>query len=156
MAVTTSGQYADYDNVKDTFPVSAALTGTITKANDGSLIIGTGTLFGDELENGQWIYVAAISEFQQIERIISDTELRLYKPFVGSVSGATPRRIPRQTYKSISWKIDSTGTAKINNITFEAGDSATLPFDEIGRTRPDPILIDSTVNGNNVYVQFTY
>ncbi len=156
MAVTISGQYADYDNVKDTFPQSASLTGTITKANNGSLIVGTGTLFTDELETGQWIYIAAINEFQQIRSISSDTELYLYKPFVGAVSGATPRRVPRQSYKSISWKIDSTGTAKINNITMEAGTSGTLGFDEVGRTRPDPILIDSDTNNNKVYVQFTY
>lgn len=156
MAVTISGQYADYDNVKDTFPQSSSLTGTITKANNGTLIIGTGTLFTLELQTGQWIYIAAINEFQKIRSISSDTELYLYEPFVGAVSGATPRRIPRQTYKSISWKIDSTGTAKINNITFEANNSGTLGFDEVGRVYPDPILIDSTEAGNNVYVQFQY
>lgn len=156
MAVTINGQYAEYSNVKDTFPVSTSLTGTVSSANNGEFLVGVGTLFGTELEIGDWIYIAANNEFRQVRSISSNTELYLYKAFTTPLSGATPRRIPCQTYKSISWAIDSTGTAKINNFTFEANKSGTLGFDEVGRVRPDPILIDTTTNGNKVDVQFQY
>ena len=66
MAVTINGQHGTYSNVKDTFPQSSALTGTISSVNDGTLIIGVGTLFLTELSRGEWIYVAAETEIRQI------------------------------------------------------------------------------------------
>lgn len=152
MAVTISGQHADYDNVKDTFPQSTSLTGTITAVNNNTLVIGTSTLFTSELQVGEYIYIAAQSVFRKIRRINSDTELVLETAFDSAVSGATPRRVPVQGYRMISWGIDSTGTAKIDNITFQASMSGTLSY--MGGKRPEPILIDSTANGNNVYVEF--
>lgn len=153
MAVTISGQHADYDNVKDTFPQSTTLTGTITAVNNNTLIKGTGTAFETELQAGEWIYIEAQSAFRQIRAINSNTELVLWSAFPAAVSGATPKRVPNSGYRMISWSIDSAGTAKIDNITFEAGDSGTLSY--MGGKRPSPILIDSTANGNNVYVEFT-
>lgn len=142
MAITQTDQYTLYSDVHDTFPVSSALTGTITKANNGELIIGSGTAFGTELQIGEWLFIAAIDEVRQIRSIASDTELYLYRAFDGAVSGATARRTPRQTYMSISWKVtDTTDAAKINGISQAAGTSATLEFDQVGRIRPKPITI---------------
>lgn len=154
MAVTISGSHGDYDNVKDTFPQSTALTGTITAVGNNEQIVGTGTLFTTELQVGEYIYIAAQSCFRKIRSITDDTNLYLYptQSFPSAVSGATPRRVPKNTYHSISWAIDADGTAKIDNITFPASQSGTMA--EVGGKRPEPILIDSTGTGNNVYIEF--
>lgn len=152
MAVTISGQHADYDNVKDTFPQSTALTGTISAVNNDTLIIGSGTAFTTELQVGEYIYIAAQSAFRQIRAINSDTELVVKSAFPSAVSGATPKRVPVQGYRMISWAIDADGTAKIDNITFPASQSGTLDYS--GGKRPEPVLIDSTANANNVYLEF--
>lgn len=154
MAITTNGQYAEYNDVKDTFPVSTSLTGTVSSANNGEFIVGSGTLFTTELQTGEWLYVADQDDFRQIRSISSDTELYLYSAFSTALSGDTARRIPRQTYKSISWEVTAAADAEINNISQAAGSSATLPFDAIARMRPDPILINAT--GAVVKVQLTY
>lgn len=155
MAVTISGSHGDYDNVKDTFPQSTSLTGTIDAVANGEQIVGTGTLFTTELQIGEYIYIASQSAFRKIRSITDDTNLYLYPAQAfptPTFSGATPRRVPKNTYHSISWAIDATGTAKIDNITFPASQSGTMS--EVGGKRPEPILIDSTENSNNVYIEF--
>ena len=153
MAVTISGSYAAYDNVKDTFPQSTALTGTIDGVNNGTLIIGTSTLFTTELQVGEYIYIAAQSSFRKIRRINSDTELVLQSAFpTATFSGATPLRVPEQTYRTISWAIDADGTAKIDNITLPASQSGSADIQ--GGKRPEPILVDSTDNSNIVNLMF--
>ncbi len=156
MAITINGQYATYENVKDTFPVSTALTGTVSAVNNGELIVGSDTAFSTELQTGEWLYIPSITQIRQIKSIASDTELYLYSAFSVAVSGLDASKTPKQTYKSISWKIDSTAGASINGQVFEANNSGTLGFDEVGRTRPDPIIIDSDTTGNKVYLQFQY
>ena len=153
MAVTINNQHGTYSNVKDTFPQSTTVTGTITKAN-ATMIVGTGTAFSTEFQVGEWIYVAGITEIQQIELIVSDTELYLKEQFSGAVSGAAYKRVPRFTYRGVSWLIDGDGTAKIDNQTFEAGKSGGLTY--MNAKRPRPIIIDSTANGNEVYIEILY
>ena len=151
MAVTINNQHVTYANVKDTFPQSTSVSGTITKAG-ANLIVGVGTAFTTEFQAGEWIYVAGITEIQQIEQITSDTELYLKSQFSGAVSGATYKRVPKFTYRSISFKIDSSGTAKIDGQTMDAGTSGALSY--ANAKRPRPIIIDSTTNANNVIVEF--
>lgn len=150
MAITSNNQYYTYTDVKDTFPVSTSVTGTITKAG-ANLIVGTGTLFTTEFQSGEWLYVAGITEMQQIDWIQSDTELVLKQQFTGAVSGATYKRVPRQTWRTISWKIDDAAAALINGQTFPAESTATLNYQNA--RRPDPIIIDSDTNSNSVFVQ---
>lgn len=153
MAVTINNQHGVYDNVKDTFPQSTALTGTVSTANNKTLIIGVGTLFSSELQVGEWIFDTTNSEIKQIQSIQSDTELTLKEPFTNSLSGATVKRTPRQTYRMASFRIDDTATAKIDGIEFLANQSGTMGLDEVSRKRPNPIIIDSTTNGNKVYIE---
>lgn len=152
MAVTSSGSFMAYDNVKDTFPQSTALTGTISAVNNNTLIIGSSTLFTTELQVGEYIYIAAQSAFRKIRRINSDTELVIQSAFPSAVSGATPLRVPEQTYREYSLVIDSAGTAKIDNITLPASTAIGRPM--TGGKRPEPVLIDSTANANIVNVEF--
>ncbi len=155
MAVTISGSHGDYDNIKDTFPQSTSITGstTIDAVNNGTLITGTGTLFTTEFQVGEYLYIPDYSEFRKIESINSDTEMVIKSAFTtATFSNQTAKRVPMNTYRMISWSVDAAGTAKIDNITMEAGDSGTLSM--IGGKRPEPILIDSTANSNNVFVEF--
>jgi len=153
MAVTINNQHGTYANVKDTFPQSTSVSGTITKAG-ANLIVGVGTAFTTEFQAGEWIYVAGITEIQQIEQITSDTELYLKQQFSGAVSGATYKRVPKFTYRAASWKIDSTGTANIDGQTIDASTSGALSY--MNAKRPRPIIIDTTTNGNKVYIEILY
>ena len=156
MAVTISGSHGDYDDVKDTFPQSTSITGetTIDAVNNGTLITGTGTLFNTEFQVGEYLYIAAYSEFRKIVSINSNTELVIASPFTtATFTNQTAKRVPKNTYRMISWAIDAAGTARIDNRTFLAGQSGTLSM--IGGKRPEPILIDSTANGNNVNIEFS-
>ena len=155
MAVTINGQHGTYSNVKETFPQSSALTGTISSVNDGTLIIGVGTLFLTELSRGEWIYVAAETEIRQVREVMSDTELILEREFTNTLSGATPRLTPRQTYREISWRIDSAASAKIDNIEMQAGQAGTLSLTRVNNygKRPAPVIFDSTENSNTIYLE---
>lgn len=153
MAVTINNQHGVYDNVKDTFPQSTTVSGTITKAN-ATMIVGTGTAFSTEFQVGEWIYVAGITEIQQIELIVSDTVLYLKEQFSGAVSGAAYKRVPRFTYRGISWKVNSSGTAKIDNQTFDASTSGALSY--MNAKRPRPIIIDTTASANKVFIEILY
>lgn len=150
MPITQNGQHLTYDNVKDTFPISTALTGTVTAAGPARLI-GTGTLFTTQLQVGEWVYIAANTECRQIKHILSDTELVLDQAFAAAVSGATPRRVPRQTWRGISWLINGTTTAVIDGQTFEAGKSGSLSY--MGGRRPNPIIVDSAAVAGKVFLE---
>jgi len=69
----------------NTFPLSSAATGTITKVNNKK-IVGVGTLFTTEFAIGDWIYVVAINEISQIANIVNNLELTLVSAFTGAVS----------------------------------------------------------------------
>lgn len=151
MAVTSNGEYFLYSNVKDTFPQSSTLTGTVTITNGELLVTGSGTSFGSEIQRGDWLYDVTNGLLYQVSRVISDTELTIDKR--ATATSTSVKKTPKQFYSSIAWAIDNAGTAKINGLTFPAEQSATREIDVISRKRPDPILIDSTTNGNVVYVQ---
>jgi hypothetical protein len=129
------------------------MTGTVTAANNG-LLVGTSTLFKSELEVGYWIYIAAKTECRKVTHILSDTELVLDQPFAAAVSGATPRLVARQPYRGISWLVDADGSAKIDGQTLEAGKSGSVSY--MGGKRPIPVIIDSTTNGNEVFIEILY
>lgn len=158
MAVTINGQHGTYSNVKDTFPVSTTLTGTVSSVNDKTRIVGSGTAFLTEISRGEWLYVAAETEVRQVREVLSNTELILEEKFTNTLTGATAKRVPRQTYRSISWLIDDDGTAKIDGQTFPAGKSGTLGLTRVNETgkRPAPIIIDSTTNANEVFIEIQF
>lgn len=158
MAVTINGQHGTYDNVKDTFPLSTILTGTISSVNNHERIVGSGTAFLTEISRGEWLYVAAETEVRQVREVLSDTELILEENFTATLSGATAKRTPRQTYRSISWLVDDAGTAKIDGQTFPSGKSGTLALTRVNETgkRAAPIIIDSTTNGNKVFIEIQF
>lgn len=80
-----------YDVVtdKNTFPSNrTTLTGTISAGAGDTRIVGVGTLFTTELEEGGWIYVAAEDMVREIKDILDDLTLVLREGFVGILAGA--------------------------------------------------------------------
>lgn len=152
MAVTINGQHGTYTNILDTFPQSTALTGTVTITNGSRIVTGSSTAFGDELQNNEWLFDTTNKKLYKIARVVSDTELILQDE--ASAGSTSVKRTPRQTYSLVSWKIDSTNAASIDNIAFEADNSGSISIDPVSRVRPNPIIIDSTANSNTVYVEF--
>ena len=161
MAVTTNqtGRLvdADYDNVKDTFPVSSAGTGTISTVNGADrFVVGVGTSFLTEVEVGEFIWFKTADELAKVESIVSDTELYLVSAPATTATGDTFGVVPKVPYSSISWMIDADGAADVNGVTYPANTSRVYgngkPNTSGGGRRLTPLLIDATANANNVYV----
>lgn len=161
MAVTTeiSGSIlqADYDNVKETFPESAAGAGTVSTVNGANLlVIGSGTAFTTAVEVGDWIWFKTADELAEVVSVVSDTELYLKATPGTTATADTYGIVPKISYKSISWMIDADGVADVNRITFPADTtnvySSGKPNTNGGGRRVPPFLIDTTASANNVYV----
>ena len=60
------------------------LTGIFSFSNNSTIVTGTNTIFTTELSPDQWIH--SVSEFYpvKIKNILSDTQLELYTPYLGS------------------------------------------------------------------------
>jgi hypothetical protein len=161
MAVTTetSGSItqADYDNVKETFPVSTAGAGTVSTVNSANLLVsGSGTAFTTAVNVGDWIWFKTADELAEVASIVSDTELYLKASPGTTATGDTYGVVPKMNYKSVSFMIDADGVADVNRITYPADTtnvfSSGKPNTSGGGRRLDPLLIDSTASTNNVYV----
>jgi hypothetical protein len=89
--LTGTASYDRYPNITGTiaFPLLRPLTGTVT-VND-NILTGTGTLFGDELEVGDTIYLG--TEGRTVLSITSDTTLSVNDSYIGgNVAGQTMLR----------------------------------------------------------------
>lgn len=157
MAVSINGGNAKYENVKDTFPQSASVTGTISTGSRKDLIAGSSTLFLTELQVGDYIWDTANDEVARVRTINSDTELVLEEELSNTLSGTSNwKKVTGTQYQSISWLINSTSGENIDGQLKPDGASATLQYGgDPYRYRPvKPIIIDSTVNGQAVEVSF--
>lgn len=149
MAITINNSagatYANYANVKDTFPVSSAGAGTVQVAD--RTVIGTNTTFTTSFKKGDFIWVKDNDNLRRIENILSDTLLTLQHPATTEAS-STYGIVKRMGYESVSWAIDDIGTAAIDGVTMLKNMSDTYDCDETFT----PVLIDSTGNSNSVIV----
>ena len=160
MAVTINIQSgvadASYDNVKDTFPQSAAPTGgTVSTSGRKDYIVGSGTSFLSDFKLGDYIWFTTTDEVVKISNIVSDTELYINKELSGAVSGVAFKVVPREGWKMVSVAVDGAGAANINNIQYPASYSVSYGNGRTvsnGGRRQEPVLIDSTVSGNVVLV----
>ncbi len=148
---------ASYDNVKETFPVSTSGTGTLSTVNGlDTRVIGVGTSFLTEAKKGDYIWFTTTDELREIESIADDLTLTLKFPVDTTVTGVAFSVVPRNGYRNVSWGIDSAAGADINGISYEASMSRSVgnskPNGQGGGSRIAPLLIDSTVNSNIVFV----
>jgi hypothetical protein len=149
---------ASYDNVKETFPESVAPTsGTVSTVNGlNTRVIGVGTVFLTDVKKGDSIWFPVNDEVREVESVCDDLTLTLKFPVDTTVTGEAFKIVPKNGYSIVSWGVDSTAGADINGISYEASMSRTIgnqqPIGQGGGKRIAPLLIDSTVNGNIVYV----
>tara|TARA_R110002096_G_scaffold101463_2_gene224297 strand:+ start:523 stop:1017 length:495 start_codon:yes stop_codon:yes gene_type:complete len=148
---------ASYSNVKDTFPESVVGVGTISSVNGlNTRIIGVGTSFLTAAKKGDYVWFKGNDELREIESVCDDLTLTIKFPVDVTATGDTFGIVPRNGYRAISWGVDSTAGADINGISYEASMSRSIgnskPNGEGGGSRIAPLLIDSTVNGNIVFV----
>lgn len=126
---------------KDTFPASTALTGTVSNGYRNDSLIGTGTAFTTECQEGDWFYVDAHDVLAKIINIVSDTEMRLDRETV-ALSGETAAVLPNLDYTFISIKPVG-GDCDINGVTHTTSDPVTWERSYGGR-RFEPVIIDPT------------
>ncbi len=146
-----------YDNVKETFPVSVTGAGTVSSVNGRNVrIVGVGTAFLSAAQIGDFVWFKGNDELREIESICDDETLTLKFPLDVTATGDTYAIVPKHGYSNVSWGVDSVAAADINGISYEAGMSRSIgnskPNGQGGGKRIAPILIDSTVNGNIVFV----
>ena len=157
--VTTNGRntHAQYSNEKETFPVSAALTGgTVSTGTRKDLIVGSGTSFLTDFEKGDFLYDNTNDELLEVDKVQSDTVLYLKREASNVLSGATVKVVKKSGYRMASWSIDSAGTADINGVTFPASTSNTYGNGKDngagGTGRMHPFIVDCTGAANTVNV----
>jgi len=134
------------------------LTGTLTLTAGETVVLGVGTLFNSECHLGQFILVinpGIASWLLVVRRVVSDTEMVVWKAPDTSISGLTGWRMP------VLWAInDQRGTALRGNVikldkgsyvgvgdgTFRL-DGATLPGTSLTLTRHPKIALLDPVTG---------
>lgn len=155
--VTGRNVEAEYSNVKDTFPASAAPTaGTISTGYRLDQIIGVATVFLTDVEKGDSIWFTTTDELVEVKGVQDDLILSLEREVAGALAGVAFKIVKKNGYKTISWLVDSVAAAEINSISYGAGVSKTYgnskPNGEGGGNRLAPVLVDSSVNGNVVNI----
>jgi len=146
-----------YSNVKDTFPASEAGAGTLSTVNGlNKQMVGVTTTFLQDIEKGDFIWFTTVDELIEVENVLSDTEASLVRGTATALSGVAYKIVKKNGFSSISWMIDSLGTAEIDTIVYPAQSSESSgnskPNQQGGGRRLTPIIVDTTTNGNIAYV----
>ena len=100
---------------KGAFPLPVTKTGTISSdptssgAENQKVVFGSGTLFTQELQEGDFIYAADVA--RQIIAITSNTQLVLEFPFPSNVSAAALQVIRPGRFRKIIVRNTGTGNA---------------------------------------------
>lgn len=113
-------------------------------------VTGLGTTFLADVHRGDFIWFTSNDKLIEVEEVVDNTNLYLKTP-VTTVTLAPFRVVKRNGFKTVSWNINSAGTADIDGVTYPLGTSETIDESEDG-SRIVPLLVDSTANSNVVYV----
>lgn len=126
--------------VKGSWPLPVTKTGTITTDNSGGapalagkLVVGSGTLFKSELNEGDYLSDAA-GAIRRIKFIYSDIMLELDAKFPSSLSAAAVKLVKKNAYRSILVESTGTATATLNEQSFKQNskmfdDGAPISYD---------------------------
>jgi hypothetical protein len=143
-------------NTDATFDV-ATLGDLVSTVNNLEKVVGTFTAFTTDCQPGDFIWFTTVDELYEIRNIVDDTNLTLMLP-APSLTDVAYKIVKKSdnNFNKISWLIDAANPAKINEIDYPASTSETLgndlPNGQGGGKRISPIIVDSTGNGNIVYV----
>ncbi len=155
--ITGRNVESSYENVLETFPKSISPTGgTVSTGSRNDQIVGSGTSFNTDLEKSDYIWFTTTNELMEVRNVVDDENLTLYREVSGTLSGVSFKIVKKNSFKSISWLLDSVGTAEINSIIYPISSSKTYgnskPNGQGGGNRLSPLLINTTTNSNIVYV----
>ena len=155
MANKTNSLYDVLAAAKDTYPFSSNGTGTIDVGADTN-VVGSGTLFGTEVKQGDYLFNAADDELRQVVKINSATSLSIDAPFTTPIVATAPVYTPQSNLVEISVFIAPADAAgEINGNVLPPG--VGISWGKTGRTTSanrdliDPIVLDAT--GTTIYIQ---
>lgn len=147
--------YDYFNNVKDTFPHSTTLTGTIEIAAGSKTAEGAGTLATTELSIDDWVYNTTLNELRRVTGIASDTVFNIDYAFSSAVAALTDLVVVKKNncdmYKEVSVTIPSGLSAgEIDGKTLPVGIGISFSKSSRGSENSgksdivDPIIIDAT------------
>jgi len=167
MAIPTNTPFISYTTL-DTFPLSEALTGTVTSPNDSTAVTGVATLFLSEIGGGNANDLSTpnnntslgclwngSTEYRKITSVFSDTVLYIDSAFTVSLAaGSTVRHIPESRAMSISWEDVSGGGGTINGVTLISGEYGEAGVHEFTNRPIQPIIVGG--NSGTIHVLASY
>lgn len=145
---------ASYTNVKETFPASVTGEGRVDTVNGANKrVIGdSNTEFLSKVQLGDFIWFTSTDEIREVESVTDDHTLTLKFGTASPIVAGNFKIVPKTGYRSVSWSIDTVAGATINGIAYESGMSKTVGNSNPGVRRVAPVLIDTTVGLNTVFV----
>lgn len=166
--VPTNAPFILYSGNIDTFPLSTALTGTVTAPDIE--VVGVGTLFLSECGGGNTNDLSipiqkqglgylfnGTTEYRKIVSVLSDNLLYIESPFTVALAGASVKRIPESRTMSIGW-VDATATSigggVVNGVTLVGGEYEEANVHEFTNRPIRPIIVNSL--SGNVHVLVSY
>lgn len=129
-------------------------TGTGTVVTSGVSIVGTGTLFKTEMPAGSYLVDLTNDEVRRVERVDSDTEAYLEKPFTSNLASAAPEIIAAWKAKVKEISISTGDTCELNGESF----TGTLTISRYGNDRSsrrdlvEPVIVDATSGSMQVNI----
>lgn len=157
MATNGNSGIIHYGATVDTFPLSQALTGTVS-ATDVE-VAGIGTTFTTSIGyNGSditipaktplgYLFDAVHSEWRKITFVLSDTSLYIDKPFSNVLSGATVRWTPQSRTRSLAFT-DIGASGVVDGVSLQSGEGGA--WEQINFIDP-PITPHTFVNVDITY-----
>jgi hypothetical protein len=133
----------------DSVPASTAGTGTFSSS--GVVVTGTGTNF-TLLKEGDYLINETASNIQEVERVISDTSLRLKEAFSANASGEDFKYIKRVFCKLTNLSIaagEGEDTA-VDGVTLIQGNSLNYEVAQADKDRGKRFLKPKYIQGATV------
>ena len=135
----------------DTFPLSTALSGTVTSPNNSTAVTGVGTLFLSEIGGGNLNDLSipnnnislgyiwnGTTEWRTVTSVLSDTVLFIDKPFTVSLAaGSTIKHIPTSRVMSLSYTDRGGGTGVVDGVSLVASEGGGW---QVAEFTNDPIV----------------
>lgn len=120
--------------------MEAALTGVVSTAAAGSELVGVGTRFLSELQEGDLVRVGPAGEARQVVTIASDTSAFVERPWAQTVSGqtVTRARIPDDLLELVGLG------------------AAVRALDQIGATRHEAGVASESINDDGFSESISY
>lgn len=127
MGISNQGKKPSHDlfTTKGVLPTGIVGTGTFTVAS-GVRVIGTGTLFKTEVNNGDYLHDTTLNEVRRVKHVLNPLLILLDTAFSGAVAGAAVGIIRKQDISnqlSIGVLNDGAGVGVLDEVALSIGSS---------------------------------